>query len=187
MLTCIFGQLMNGALGIKNDLPWQGEKFKMLRSFDMNFFKEITIGKDIVMGSKTWESLDYKPLPKRGKHFILTNRTVITDFSNQVVWLSLNDFKNYHKTNLEKEFVVIGGAQIYNQLLLDCDIVYQTIYYPYSGEIYTEVESDPSTVYINKELLSVLQDTEKYTRKRIGECQYNDDALTISKYTKIKH
>lgn len=187
MLRCIFAQLVNGVIGIDNDLPWMGERFKKLRCFDLNFFKEVTFGKDLVMGSKTWESLDYTPLPGRGKHFILTNQDIATDFSNQIVWLSLDNFKSYYKNNLEKDFVLIGGSQIYNHLLPDCDIVYRSIYKLTDDNFCKQIESDPTAISINNSLLKLLQNKKNYTKKILSKFKDIEGELTISSYTKIKH
>ena len=56
----------NGVIGHDNDLPWR-------LSGDMAFFKRVTMGKPIIMGRKTWESLPRKPLPGRPNIVVTRN------------------------------------------------------------------------------------------------------------------
>ena len=48
----------NGVIGVRGGLPWR------LRS-DLALFKRLTLGKPVIMGRKTWDSLPSKPLPGR--------------------------------------------------------------------------------------------------------------------------
>lgn len=56
----------NGGIGYNNQLPW-----KKIEG-DLPRFKRLTEGNVVVMGRKTWASLNYKPLPNR-IHFIVTS------------------------------------------------------------------------------------------------------------------
>ena len=83
---------------------------------DLKYFKEKTLGKTIVMGRKTLESLPGgKPLPGR-KTIILTRDKTLVNDGVQIIHsieelLSIND----------EELIVAGCGQIYNQLLEYCD------------------------------------------------------------------
>lgn len=57
ILVSIVAADENNAIGIDNQLPWHLPK-------DLQFFKKTTLGKPIIMGRKTFESLG-KPLPGR--------------------------------------------------------------------------------------------------------------------------
>lgn len=57
-LALVVARARNGVIGREGDLPWR------LRS-DLALFKQVTMGKPIVMGRKTWDSLPRKPLPGR--------------------------------------------------------------------------------------------------------------------------
>ena len=48
----------NGVIGAKGGLPWR------LKS-DLRLFKRLTVGKPVIMGRKTWDSLPIQPLPGR--------------------------------------------------------------------------------------------------------------------------
>lgn len=103
----------NNELGKDNDLIWH------LPS-DLKFFREKTIGKNIVMGRKTFESLP-KMLPNR-RHIVITRGNI--DNPEVEVYHSIDDFlKNY---NFTEETYVIGGASIYSSLINYADLMYLT-------------------------------------------------------------
>lgn len=93
------------AIGLDNGIPWRLKE-------DMQLFKRLTMGHPILMGRKTWESLG-RPLPGR-QNIVLTRNAgyaaegavVITDIA-QLEQIELQD----------EEIMVIGGAQLYAQLL----------------------------------------------------------------------
>lgn len=94
------------AIGLNNGIPWRLKE-------DMQLFKRLTMGHPILMGRKTWESLG-RPLPGR-QNIVLTRNAdyaaegavVITDIA-QLEQMELQD----------PEIMVIGGAQLYAQMLL---------------------------------------------------------------------
>ncbi len=103
----------NNELGKDNELIWH------LPS-DLKFFREKTIGKNIVMGRKTFESLP-KMLPNR-RHIVITRGNI--DNPEVEVYHSIDDFlKNY---NFNEETYVIGGASIYSSLIDYADLMYLT-------------------------------------------------------------
>ena len=102
----------NYELGKENHLIWHIPE-------DLNFFKNITMGKTIVMGRKTFESLP-RLLPGR-RHIVLSKNH--DDFPNEVIL--------YHSmegllANEKDEFVVIGGEQIYQLFLKYATKIYLT-------------------------------------------------------------
>ena len=99
----IWAQDKHGAIGKNGDLPWHIPE-------DLKNFKKLTLNQPIVMGRKTWDSLKFKPLPKR-RNIVLTSQKNIesADTFDNLVTL-LNDLGN----NGVKKIFVIGGAQIYN-------------------------------------------------------------------------
>ena len=58
MITLIAARSRNGAIGKDGQIPWHIPE-------DLAMFKRETLGGALIMGRKTWESLPYKPLPKR--------------------------------------------------------------------------------------------------------------------------
>lgn len=104
-LTIIAAIGKNNELGKDNNLIWRFHE-------DMRFFKENTMGKPIIMGRKTFESLP-KILPGR-EHLILSSKDI--DIPGVKVYKSIEDLLQYIPFS-PKEFMVIGGASIYEQFI----------------------------------------------------------------------
>ena len=106
MITIIAAIGKNRELGKDNQLIWRIKE-------DMMFFKENTMGKPIVMGRKTFESLP-KKLPNR-KHIILTSKNLSLD-EDIIVCHSLEEVLNWIK-DYNDEVMIIGGAKVYEEFL----------------------------------------------------------------------
>lgn len=105
-ITLIAAIGKNYELGKDNSLIWSIPE-------DLKFFRENTLGKPIVMGLNTLNSLP-RLLPNR-RHIVLTHREVSLD-SSILVFHSLEELLKYLET-LDEEAMVIGGAQIYAQMI----------------------------------------------------------------------
>lgn len=101
---------------------------------DMEYFKELTIGNIVIMGRKTWDSLPIKPLLNRSN--IILSRTLQRDswiYDDKAHYIQFapeiteHDLKVFQ--NSSNHFFVIGGGEIYKQLLPYCDRVYVTKIY----------------------------------------------------------
>ena len=90
---------------------------------DMKHFKETTTGHAVVMGRKTWDSLPKKPLPER-TNIIISNKGNLL-LENGAIRLNLDDLL-LGIAYFEEDIFVIGGGQIYKELLPFCDRVYVT-------------------------------------------------------------
>lgn len=113
----------NRVIGNGPDIPWHLPE-------DFKWFKEKTIGQIIVLGRKTFESIG-KPLPKRDN--IVISRLSI-NHPGVTVLHSLYALRNY-PTN--KQIIICGGAQIYQQALPDCQELFIThVYGNYSGDTF---------------------------------------------------
>ena len=101
----------NGVIGANSAMPWR------LRS-DMQRFKAITIGKPVVMGRKTFESLP-RPLP--GRTNIVVTRDTAYRAAGAIVTHSLADARAIATGDALRRFAteiaVIGGAEIYAQAM----------------------------------------------------------------------
>ena len=101
---------------------------------DMKFFREHTMGKAVVMGRSTLESLPKgEPLPDR-TNIVLTHRTDFTKDGVIVVHDMeelLEELNNYAPDDV----MIIGGASVYNEMMDMCDKLYVT-------KIYHEFEAD---------------------------------------------
>lgn len=108
-ITMIAAIGKNKELGKNNDLIWHFKE-------DMKFFRNETMGKPILMGIKTLESLP-KLLPGR-KHIVITSKK--RDLPEEVrvvhsIEEALEICKEYD------EVMVIGGASVYSQMYNYCD------------------------------------------------------------------
>lgn len=111
-LTLVVAVAKNRVIGRDGALPWR-------LSSDMKRFKAATMGKPVLMGRKTWDSLPKKPLPGR-QNLILTRDA---DFKADGAWVytDLSAMLAAARAMAEAagvgEACVIGGAQLYNAVL----------------------------------------------------------------------
>jgi dihydrofolate reductase len=91
-------------------------------SGDLKYFKEKTLGKTVVMGRKTLESLPgAKPLPNRKNIVLSRDKNFQKD--GCLVFSEIQDFLENCK---DDDVMVMGGGSIYKQLLKYCDTCYIT-------------------------------------------------------------
>jgi dihydrofolate reductase len=103
-----------GAIGRNGGLPWRLPD-------DLKRFKALTMGKPIVMGRKTWDSIG-KPLP--GRHNIVITRQAGFEVSGGTVVASLDDA--LLAAGDVPEVCIIGGAEIYRLALARTDLIHLT-------------------------------------------------------------
>ena len=109
MITLVLAMAENGVIGKNGAIPWR-------IADDMKRFKALTLGKPVVMGRKTWDSLPRKPLPER-KNIVLTRDVgwqaagaVRATLPSDVFHIAGND-----------DLMIIGGAEIYRLFLPRAD------------------------------------------------------------------
>ncbi len=122
-ISLIAAMADNGVIGRNNRLPWR-------LSADLQRFKALTMGKPIVMGRKTWESIG-RPLP--GRTNIVVTRDVGYRAEGCVVVHSVDQALEVAAGS--DEVMVIGGANLYQQLLGRADRLYLT-------QVRADVEGD---------------------------------------------
>lgn len=113
-LSLIVAMDENRLIGCDNDLPWRLPN-------DLRHFKQVTMGKPIIMGRKSFESIG-KPLP--GRQNIVLTRDSTWQAEGCTVVTSLD--AALAAAGDAEELMVIGGAQIYTQALDKADRVYLT-------------------------------------------------------------
>lgn len=110
----------NGVIGRDNGLPWR-------LSTDMKRFKAITMGKPVIMGRKTWESIG-RPLP--GRIGIVITRDAGFAVEGVDVAHSLEDALAVAAKRADEagagEICVIGGGDVYRQTLPLADRLHVT-------------------------------------------------------------
>ena len=114
----------NGVIGRDGGLPWH-------ISTDLKRFKAITMGKPLIMGRKTWESLPKKPLPgrpniviTRQKNYRAEGAIVVADIPSALT-----------AAGAVEEICVVGGGEIFDMFLPQTDRIYLT-------EVDLEVDGD---------------------------------------------
>jgi len=111
----------NGVIGTGGDLPWR------LKS-DMALFKALTLGKPVIMGRKTWDSLPLKPLPKRTN--IILSRDGSFEPKKAIVCEDFGEAVQIAREQAEEdgveEFCVIGGAALFALALPKARRIYLT-------------------------------------------------------------
>ena len=111
-LTLFVAIAKNGVIGREGGLPWR-------LSSDLKRFKAATMGKPVLMGRKTWDSLPRKPLPGRPNLVLSRN----PDFRAEGGWsfTALDALIEAGRAMAEAsgadEVCVIGGAQLYQATL----------------------------------------------------------------------
>ena len=91
---------------------------------DMRHFREVTLGKPVIMGRKTWESLPeaFRPLP--GRHNIVVSRNAIYQAEGATVATSLEEA--LAQAGNADQVSIIGGADIFRLALPIADILDMT-------------------------------------------------------------
>lgn len=107
-------------IGVNNTLPWHLPE-------DLKHFKQLTMGKPIVMGRKTWESIG-RPLP--GRTNIVVSAQPSWSAEGAVVASSPGAAVQLAKLEAERcgidEVFIIGGEKIYTELLCCAERIYLT-------------------------------------------------------------
>ncbi|WP_168122644.1 dihydrofolate reductase [Paenibacillus sp. HB172176] len=106
-VTLIAAMDNNRLLGKDNKMPWH-------LPAEMAYFKEKTIGKTVLMGRKTFESLGGRPLPNR-RNVVLTRQSGLKLQGCEIVHSPEDAVKQYGSA--QDELMVIGGAEVYGLLL----------------------------------------------------------------------
>jgi dihydrofolate reductase len=114
VLSMIVAMANNNIIGRNNDMPWH-------LPADLAYFKKITLGKPIIMGRKTFESIG-RPLPgrrniviSRDDHYQAAGIDVVNSVEQALALVDGSD-----------EIMVIGGGAIYSHCLAKAERLYVT-------------------------------------------------------------
>lgn len=147
MLSIIVAVAQNNVIGGDNRLLWHV-------SNDLKRFKEITSGHTMIMGRKTFESLP-GVLPNR-RHIIITrDKNYTVDNPNVEVIHSIEEIINRYENTPEEAFI-IGGGEIYKQLIHNVDKIYLT-------KILKDYEGDTKFPTINYDHWNISFESEIFT------------------------
>jgi dihydrofolate reductase len=115
MISFVVAVSKNGVIGREGGLPWH-------ISSDLKRFKEITMGKPVVMGRKTWESLPRRPLPGRRNIVITRSKDFVADGAE----VAATPEEALKLCGATPEVAVIGGGEIYRLFWPLVDRLYLT-------------------------------------------------------------
>ncbi len=116
IISIIVAIAKNKVIGNDNKLIWR-------LSDDLKRFKRLTTGHTILMGRKTYESIG-RPLPKRKNYIITRSKEYVVD--GGYVFHSIGDAIEAAKEEGEDELFIIGGGEIYKEMLPMANKMYLT-------------------------------------------------------------
>jgi dihydrofolate reductase len=141
MISLVVAASENNAIGKNNQLLWHLPN-------DLKFFKNTTWGSVVIMGRKTFESVN-KPLP--GRINIVITKQPNWNAENVTTAASLEDaLLKATETNC-KEIYIIGGGEIYKQSLSIADKVYLT-------RVHTQIDGDTFFPVLNENQWIMISD-----------------------------
>ena len=132
ILTLLVAMDHNRLLGRGGGLPWHIRE-------DMRRFRELTWGRVLIMGRKTWQSL---PVTLHNRRLLVLSRTQPTTISGCRTYSSLEELLRTADamTNATEPVFVAGGAEVYELLLPCCTEARLTVVGsgepPQSGDVY---------------------------------------------------
>ncbi len=114
MITLVAAISKNNCIGKDNDLPWDiPEDFKHMR--------KLTLGKVLIMGRKTWESIPekHRPLPKRTNVVITRNKEYVLPEGVE----RYNSVPEAVAAHDGEEIIGFGGQRIFEEMILTADVL----------------------------------------------------------------
>lgn len=148
----------NGVIGRDGGLPWR-------LSGDLRYFKSVTMGKPIIMGRKTFESIG-RPLP--GRRNIVVSGNPAFSAEGVDVFGGLDAAVARAQDLADAEVMVIGGAGLYADALAIADRIYLT-------EVHAVVEGDVTFPTFDRD--SWVETSR--TRQSAGEKDDHDHSFVV--------
>ncbi|MFC5560328.1 type 3 dihydrofolate reductase [Ureibacillus thermophilus] len=125
MISLIVAHDKNRVIGYNNQMPWH-------LPGDLKYFKETTMGKPLIMGRKTFESIG-RPLPGRRNIVITRNK----EYHHEGIEVASSLEEALKLAGNAEEIMVIGGEQIFKLALPIADRLYITqIHHEFKGDTY---------------------------------------------------
>ncbi|MCG8369267.1 MAG: type 3 dihydrofolate reductase [Proteobacteria bacterium] len=152
MISLIAAASENGVIGRDGGLPWR-------LSDDLRYFKSMTMGKPVVMGRKTWESIG-RPLPGR-RNIVVSRQPGFVAAGCEVV-SSVGDA--VAAAGDAEEIMIIGGSEIYALFLPLARRIYLT-------RVHADIDGDATLPTLGDEWR--LVDDERHTADERNEFDYS--------------
>ncbi|WP_299801800.1 type 3 dihydrofolate reductase [uncultured Shewanella sp.] len=158
-IAMIAAMANNRVIGKDNQMPWHLPE-------DLRHFKAMTLGKPVVMGRKTYESIG-RPLP--GRHNIVISR------QTDLVIDGVTRVSSFEEAKVAAgdcdELVVMGGGQLYEMLLPQANILYLTeINLTVDGDTYFPEWDDGSWQEVSRDVAKNAKGVEYGFIKLVKEC-----------------
>ncbi|GIU11821.1 MULTISPECIES: type 3 dihydrofolate reductase [unclassified Shewanella] len=158
-IAMIAAMANNRVIGKDNQMPWHLPE-------DLRHFKAMTLGKPVVMGRKTYESIG-RPLP--GRHNIVISR------QQDLVIDGVTRVSSFEEAKVAAgdcdELVVMGGGQLYEMLLSQADILYLTeINLTVEGDTYFPDWDDGSWQEVSRDVAKNDKDLEYSFINLVKKC-----------------
>lgn len=160
MISMIAAMANHRIIGADNDMPWH-------LPADLKHFKAVTMGKPVLMGRRTYESIG-KALPGRPNIVITSNESY-----------SLNDATVVHsieaamqKAAAFDEVMIIGGGKIYQSMLSQAQRLYLT---------FIDLTVDGDTQFPDYEANANWQEVSRETHKKDDKNPYDYTFVTLER------
>ena len=147
IISLIVAVADGGVIGNDGGIPWHVSE-------DMRYFKKVTMGKPVIMGRKTWQSMG-KPLP--GRDNIVISTTMKATEGIEIV-RNLDAALSSCEAAGAEEAVIIGGAGLYAQGLEIAQRLYLT-------EIHASFEGDTFFPILSSAWVEVSRNAAQDRRK----------------------
>ena len=162
-ISLIVAAATNNVIGRDGRLPWHLAE-------DLKRFKRLTTGKPIIMGRHTYESIG-KPLPDR-RNIVVSSREDLEIDGCEVVATPDDALK---LTAGAEEVMVIGGGNIFEQMLPKADRIYMT-------RVNALPDGDTFFPEISTEEWQVV-DEENFPANESGQCEFS--FVTLDRISRI--
>ena len=162
MISIIVAASTNNVIGVQGELPWK-------ISDDLKRFKQLTMGKPIVMGRLTWESIG-RPLPGR-QNIVITRQR---GFSAEGCDVVDSPVAALAVAGDAEEIMIIGGGQIYDLFLPKAGRLHVT-------RVHTEVEGDAFFPAIDADSWELVD------REGFSASEANEFAFEFRTYERVVH
>ena len=123
LISLVVAMDEGGLIGRNGQLPWRLPD-------DLKHFKAVTLGKTVLMGRKTWDSLFVKPLPQRDNWVLTRDQGFRADGARV-----FHEVQSALAAHASGELMLIGGAELYRQCLHLVQRIYLT-------RVHARVEGD---------------------------------------------
>jgi dihydrofolate reductase len=156
----------NQVIGIDNRLPWH-------LPADLRHFKAMTLGKPVIMGRKTWDSLG-RPLP--GRLNLVVSRQAGLQLEGAEVFASLEAAiaraDAWARERAVDELMLIGGAELYAQGLAQATRLYLTrVHLSPAGDAFFPAFAEGDWQRVASQMHEATAETPAHTYETWARCE----------------